>query len=122
MVDEELNHLESEMEEIERLMSENEVIVKKLRIILARDEENKRGEQNFMEGLTKEEKADENPLQIQEYATEATKLREERYELVDGLRKHIIHEIGMLYKVKDQMEIKKILLTKSFSNEGGKNE
>ena len=131
MVDGELDY----SEKLEGLISNKEERVKKLRIIFKKEGENIEEERNLMDTLIKKEKADKNPLKIEELAVEVIKMGKKRYEMIYALKKHVKGEEHALDVLKEEIEMKKVLSTKSFSNEekvterkkekkwlGGKNE
>ena len=131
MADEELDH----SEKLERLISKKEERVKRLRIILVKEGENIEEERNLMDQFIKKEKAEENPLKIEEYASEVIKMGKKRYEMIYALKIHIKDEEHALGRLEEEIETKKVLSIRSSSNEekvterkkerkwfGGKNE
>jgi hypothetical protein len=113
MVDEELDYLD----ELERLISKKEERVKRLRIILFKETENIEKEQNVLNNVIKKERTEENPLKVKEYASEVIKMGKTRYEMIYALKAHIKGEVFALSLLKEEIETKKVLSIRSYSNE-----
>jgi hypothetical protein len=113
MVDEELDYLE----EIERLISKKEERVKRLRIILSTETENIEKERNVLNNVIKKERTEENPLKVKEYASEVIKMGKMRYQMIYDLKAHIKGEGSALSLLKEEIETKKVLSIRSYSNE-----
>lgn len=113
MVDEELDYLD----DLERLISKKEERVKRLRIILSKETENIEKERNVLNNVIKKERTEENPLKVKEYASEVIKMGKTRYEMIYALKAHIKGEGFALSLLKEEIETKKVLSIRSYSND-----